>query len=369
MKERRRRQATPSKWKATRTANLKLYVPSGVYFAHARINGKLIRQSLETTTFTIAQLRLGDLLREERAKAERCTPDVGGKITMGQAIELYRQEVDCDVRTKDSSKRYRHETIKALLKTWPHLEDLDARKITETQCQEWAARFSKDASPTRYNNTLGTLRKVFEIVVNRGYRYTNPAARLKKKRVLTRPLELPTGQQFFELVKEIRTAGGSKSEACADFVAFLGFTGVRKGEAARVEWGDVNFKRREITIKGDPKTGTKNWEYRTIPMIPAAEELLVALRRKGPAEAAMPVCRVREAQKALNRACSRLKISRLTHHSMRDLFATACVENQVSIATVAAWLGHKDGGALALKRYVHPRRSVGRDMAARVVFG
>jgi integrase len=187
---------------------------------------------------------------------------------------------------------------------------------------------------------------------------------------MVRPLDLPTGPQLLQLIEEIRNAGGSKSRACADFVAFLAFTGVRKGEAARIMWGDIDFKHREITVKGDPRTGTKNWEYRTIPMIPAAEELLTRMRRERPEEGGEDfVCEVREAQKALDRACKRIGIQRMTHHNLRDLLATTCVESQVSIATVAAWLGHKDGGALALRRYVHPRKSVGKEMAARVVYG
>jgi hypothetical protein len=42
--------------------------PSGIYFARVRIGGKLIRQSLKTEVFSVAQLRLGDLIKQEREK-------------------------------------------------------------------------------------------------------------------------------------------------------------------------------------------------------------------------------------------------------------------------------------------------------------
>jgi integrase len=65
------------------------------------------------------------------------------------------------------------------------------------------------------------------------------------------------------------------------------------------------------------------------------------------------VFRVRESQKALNRACKRVGAERITHHDLRHLFATRCIESGVDVPTVSRWLGHKDGGALAMKTYGH----------------
>ena len=48
-------------------------------------------------------------------------------------------------------------------------------------------------------------------------------------------------------------------------------------------------------------------------------------------------------------------ILKITHHDLRHLFATRCIESGVDIPTVARWLGHKDGGALAMKTYGHLR--------------
>jgi integrase len=36
---------------------------------------------------------------------------------------------------------------------------------------------------------------------------------------------------------------------------------------------------------------------------------------------------------------------------LRHLFATRCIETGVDIPTVSRWLGHKDGGGLAMKVY------------------
>lgn len=44
----------------TSHANLIRYKPSGTYYAHVRVKGKLLRKSLETTSVTVAQMKLAD---------------------------------------------------------------------------------------------------------------------------------------------------------------------------------------------------------------------------------------------------------------------------------------------------------------------
>ena len=64
----------------------------------------------------------------------------------------------------------------------------------------------------------------------------------------------------------------------------------------------------------------------------------------------------------------KLGIARFTHHDLRHLFATRCIETGVDIPTVSRWLGHKDGGALAMKVYGHLRNQHSTSMAQKVVF-
>ena len=58
----------------------------------------------------------------------------------------------------------------------------------------------------------------------------------------------------------------------------------------------------------------------------------------------------------MNRAAKVVNMARITHHDLRHLFATICIESGVDIPTVSRWLGHKDGGALAMHTYGHLRR-------------
>lgn len=96
-------------------------------------------------------------------------------------------------------------------------------------------------------------------------------------------------------------------------------------------------------------------------------ELLDKLKQSNPLPSDM-VCRVGECEKSLTRACKLTKVTRITHHDLRHLFATRCIESGVDIPTVSRWLGHSDGGALAMKVYGHLRREHSASMAQKVTF-
>jgi integrase len=359
-----------SQWQKTPVANLVRNALSGIYYARVRVRGKLIWKTLKTDRMSVAKLRLGDFLKEENHRAEVHQASSRGKMTFADALAIYEQQLKDSHHLKPSAKLYREKSIKALLKSWPGLKDLDVRKISTGDCLQWASRFAHDYSPSVFNNTVGTLRHVVEISIRSGARYGNPAEEIKKVRVRQKVLKLPEHDRFLSLVKSVRTAGGRFSKDCADLIEFFAYSGARKSEAARVFGSDCDFSNGRISIKGDPDTGTKNWEVRTIPMIPDMRHLLELIRsEKGEAEwLKNPVVGVRECQKAIDTACAKLQIERFTHHDLRHLFATRCIESGVDIPTVSRWLGHKDGGALAMKTYGHLRDQHSTAMAQKVVF-
>ena len=351
-------------------ANLVRHVQSGNYYARIRVRGKLIWKSLKTDRISVAKLRLSDFHKEERKRADAHKAVARGKMTFGAALETYRERLKGDYSLKERSKTFREERIAALLKSWPDLEQTDVAHVSKTDGLAWAARFGKTASPSAFNNTVGTLKLVLDIAVEVGARYDNPATHIKRKRIRQRLLHLPSHDKFPELVEAIRKADGAWGRKCADLVEFLAYSGCRKGEGSRVEGQHCDFEKGEISVLGDPVTGTKNWEIRRVPMIPDMRRLLERIKsERGEKEfSAAPLMRVQECQGAINTACKELGIARFTHHDLRHLFATRCIESGVDIPTVSRWLGHKDGGVLAMKTYGHLRDQHSANMAQKVVF-
>lgn len=360
--------ASVKTWQKTRLQNLVRH-KSGRYYARAYANGKEVWKSLKTSHIGVAEAKLSEFLREHRARRGQSAEIVDAKLTFAAALEIHKQALADNRNLKPTTVHYWSQIFAALLKSWPGLAERELRKITAADCAEWSARFSKNCSPTRFNNTLAALRHVFEVAVNGGVLYRNPAVRLKRTRVRAKAIVLPSREQFNELVAMIARGGGRYSRACAEFVQGLAFTGVRKGEAAAIRWNDLEFKTLQVVVRGDAETGTKNWEVRRVPMIPEARALLARMRaERGHELPTAKVFRVQESQKAIDAACKKLGVARVTHHDLRHLFATACIEAGVDIPTVSRWLGHKDGGALALKTYGHLRAEHSREQAAKVRF-
>jgi integrase len=358
-------------WTATKYPNLYRH-KSGVHYARITVAGKRTWRSLKTKLLSVAVVELGKLQGEEEQRAElSASVKVSERMTGAEALAIRKQQFENNPATKASTKHYLGQIAISLFRSWPELESTELRKITPEQCTEWAGRHAKAVSAPRYNATLSMLRSLFEIAVERGARRTNPAAKLKRMRVKIKELSttLPTLADFRAWVKAIREAGGRFSHDCADFVEFLTYVGTRIGEAKWVQWQHCDFKRGEILIVGNPKDGTKNHEARRVPMVAAARALLERLKEESPdAKPEDRVLKVTMAKKAMDRAFAKSKIRRITHHDLRHFFATICIESGVDIPTVSRWLGHKDGGALAMKVYGHLRNEHSLAAAAKVSF-
>ena len=111
------------------------YVPSGVFFARAKVNGNVKRASLETDVFTTAKDRLRGKLNELRQPPA----EVG---TFAEARLLYLADIENDHALAPETKRYwQLPCRRRCSKSWPGLDNMRLDKITETQCRAWGKAF------------------------------------------------------------------------------------------------------------------------------------------------------------------------------------------------------------------------------------
>src|SRR5277367_3301482 len=137
--------------------NLVQYVSTGNYFGRVKIDSKIFRECLGTDVFTTARLLLSDFIKSKRKRAVH--PLMG---SFAEARSLYETDTEADHTLKEGSKLYRRNSIKALLRTWPGLDEMKPAKITEAECRQWAARFAEKYEGRFFNNTLGILRNIIE---------------------------------------------------------------------------------------------------------------------------------------------------------------------------------------------------------------
>ena len=77
---------------------------------------------------------------------------------------------------------------------------------------------------------------------------------------------------------------------------------------------------------------------------------------------------IKQCHMAISGACKKLGFPRFGHHSMRHFFTSNAIEQGIDFKTVAAWLGHKDGGVLVAQVYGHLREEHSEAMAAKMTF-
>ncbi|MFH1066810.1 MAG: site-specific integrase [bacterium] len=360
---------------------------TGNYYTRYWASGKEIWKSLRTSHASIAKARAAAELKKIRQEQNQPKALETGHLTVGECLADVLKQTQTNPDLKPSTKCHRQQVVKSILTTWPELQDLNVKRVTSRDCLAWAERYrakepyrppkakraprnSKGISSSRFNHTVDVLRLAFAVSIKAGTIFENPAQAIKKARVLSKNLNLPAKGQFAAMLEEIERGRDGTRYEVADFLRFLAYSGCRLNEAREVCWSDVDFNKKEIVIRGHPSTRTKNWEVRRIPIIPDMENLLLKLKqRHQPSDLTPKVLKVGEGQKSMDRACSVVNISRLTHHDLRHLFATICIESGVDIPTVSRWLGHKDGGVLAMKTYGHLRDEHSKLAAQKVTFG
>jgi integrase len=388
-------------WETTGTACLLRHKHSRVYYGRFTIRGKQKWVNLDTTVLTVAKLRLPDEVKKiEQLRSLRPT-FVNGKATMGELMDLYLKGTRANPRLRPASVVSRETALKKVLKTWPGIENLPPSRIKPEDVQKWATRFKSEGtqfvppnakkalkgnSATSVNRAIDSLRRVCDIAIRLGLIHINPVSvkppdedgplrkRIEKKRLI-----LPSRSQTERIIKRMREAGhhGGWGVEASFFCRFLLMTGARLGEAGVTTWANVNREPGTVWLAGY-KTETSP---RYVPLHADLEYLLdeirawrrkVAVQRSDRREfldSADDIFRIKECQRSIDHACEHESVSRITHHDFRHLFATHCLEVGIDVPSVAKLLGHKDGGALVMSTYIHPREEYLKQSAEKLRFG
>jgi integrase len=367
------------KVESTNTPYLARAVPSGIYYARIRIQRRLKWRSLDTDVFTTAKLRLPDKLTEiRRALSKPTRTQIDSNTTFSEAMEVYKRAVNAS-DIKDRAKEFRLRAEFTLRRTWKPVFERTLRNITEEDLNDFLSRFRNGLSVYRPPNSKGKTRagnsatsvnslitffqNVFKVGVDGGILAESPAAHLPRMKQPKKDLRPLTTKQYADLIAHIRrTAGWGRK--VADLVEGLTYTGMRIDESRRLTWGHLDFQRGLITIPGD-KTESS---FRTNPMLPDFKALIKRMAKVRKFANEDKIFEAKEAIESLRSACRAIDVPRLTHHDLRHLFATKCIEKGVPIPTVATWLGHNDGGVLAMRTYRHYALEHGMLMAKKVSF-
>ena len=327
-----------------------------MYYAFVKRHGKQISRSLETTDKPLAKRRLADFLRD----VERLAPDEDANLTFEQVAERWLETTRHTM--KESSHERRKRCVAAVA---PFLSGLSIRNVLARHCEDWLTKRGGDIAPQTFAHELNAMRAVFAFALEHGMILRSPAAGIKRRRIVSKPTNVPTREQFQQAVAAIRAE--PRERGGADLIELLAYSGMRLREATALRWRDVNFSQGVFTVTGGER-GTKNHEQRTVPLSGDLRELLTRIKRERKTAPDGFAVEVASAKRSLETTCRKLKLPHFHHHSLRHYFTTCAVESNVPIPTVARWLGHKDGGALLMKRYAHLQQAHSHEQMKRVSF-
>ncbi|MBF0472430.1 MAG: site-specific integrase, partial [Nitrospirae bacterium] len=141
--------------------------------------------------------------------------------------------------------------------------------------------------------------------------------------------------RWLTVEEEQRLLEAASPEWVKEIIVFALNTGMRRGEILNLEWKDLDFSRRLITVQK-----SKNGEKRSIPM---SNIILVMLKDRKIIDIGLRVFSVTETamRMGFDRALNKANIENFHFHDLRHTFATRLVQNSVDLYKVKELLGHK----------------------------
>ena len=352
-------------WQPTGIHNL--FVLNGHYYLRVKPKGQArIRESLHTDNKQIAMVRMRDRLLEIGLE-----PRQSEDGTWGGLVEQWLSMLDAKHAAGDIEERtveYKKDLIKNIRLTW---QGFDQEKLSDTVGLElgaWRAKHCTKYSAPRANGAQTVLRELLALA--RELKMIPDARREELLRALKfakvkydykrLTLQLPTQAQMDQLELEIYRRCQVRGTLGGYLFSFLRYSGCRIDSAAHVLRCDVFRDRGQLHFRK-----AKYGPY-TIPLFPQLLAVIDRIEQNvpgGPDDQLLPTVSL---QTVLRSACKQLMLSHLSHHDLRHVFATRCIEQGVPVPTVASWLGHKDGGRTVMQIYGHLRQEHSDQEAKRV---
>lgn len=234
------------------------------------------------------------------------------------------------------------------------LLDMPLRNIKPIHAEEFMAQFSKMSSSFR-GKLARIMRGVFDSAIENELIINNPFRNIKIKQRIKKA----THDNTFSIAECIKIRDFCKNSNCKMRLAtqiFL-YTGMRRGELLGLQWTDIDFENKTISIRRavcTTHTGTKQLDnftktdagMRKIPLLPQLECILREEKRKS--IFIMPTksndyYNPAGFQKTYNDFIAKIEgVRPLGTHAFRHAIASHLKNAGVASDDIAAIIGHKD---------------------------
>lgn len=326
---------------------------SKVYIAENKVNGKTVRVTIGRHGVYTAE--------QARTQAKEIL------LTMSKGINP--NDVTKEKKVRSITLQQAFEDFLNARKALSPRTIYDYKRIMGTYLANWnkkpVAEISKDMIARRHreigerseaqaNLTMRFLRALFNFAAGqyedsqgRSLIAENPVKRLSQTRAwyrvdrrqtVIKPSQLPA---WFKAVQTLReSANNEHTTPVGDYLLFVLFTGLRREEAARLEWADVDMENRTFTIRD-----TKNHEPLTLPITDFVYSILE--KRKSTASAPRYVFQghgtsghLIEPRKQMQKVIEASGVS-FTIHDLRRTYITIAESLDISAYALKRLVNHK----------------------------
>jgi integrase len=321
---------------------------------------------------TVAQA-IAELNRLRTQRADNTLPVLGRTPKFGDYAARYLDAISAGVGEK---KRATIDKERRILARWADaIGGLRLDQIKRLHVNRHVeARLKSGAKPRTVNLDVIALRVVLKRALEEGLIQRLPTEGLRPLKTTTPKRALVSSADLDALCKAALTAS-KNGQQLSDYIRLMAYCGARRNEALALRWSDVDFAQEQLTIgaAGD----TKNQTSRVVDFNPrlAAHLRDMATRRQPDSEYLFPSPQrgdndtpAKSLRDSLDLARLAAKLPGFRFHDCRHHFISMSVMAGVDFLTVAAWVGHRDGGVLIGKVYAHLANEHRKLMAQRLVF-
>lgn len=182
---------------------------------------------------------------------------------------------------------------------------------------------NRDISNRTANHTIKILKQFLNFCVRQGFIQNNPIKNMKTFRVEIKPPRFLSKEEA-RIILEY-----AKQTDLYPMIATAIYTGMRLGELKRLQWSDIDLKRKQITVRI-----AKSKRFRVLPIHP---DLLPILK---PLEASGSVFDCTSLRGRFDLLKKDVKLADIGWHTFRHTFASHLVMDGIDIVTVSKLLGH-----------------------------
>ena len=236
-------------------------------------------------------------------------------------------------------------------------------------------RAADGKAPRTLNYALTTLRNIYAEAMADELVDVNPCLKVKWRKVDKKERQLVTAKEFDDLCVAAIKASKNGPQFC-DYLRLLQYSGSRMAETLLLRWSDVDWGQKQLVIGAEG--GSKNHEARHVDFNPSLEVHLTDMHRRRDCESQWIFPSPQRGRKDIPSKSFRetLLLAReeagLEHvgfHDTRHHFISMSVMAGIDYMTIAAWVGHKDGGILIGKVYGHLANEHRQRAAQKLVLG